>query len=368
MDYFEVEEWYIREKHFDLNALGKCESNMSLGNGYLGLRSATEESYLLETRDFFVAGTFDRFDENEVTELPNAADISEIELRLQGERFDLTTGTIEKYVRELCLKDGQLHRYVRWTSPRGKRYELHFWRMVSLKRLHVIAQKVQIVPMDEDTDVRIVSFINGRMTNSGTQHFSDREKRIYAHCYMQLLQETIQSHIVFVHNMALKINGSSNQYKPTVTMDRRRIGCDYCVTVKKGQTLEIEKISNVYTTRDVECQQMTIDELKDASLQDLKQAVFQGYDRLFKESATAWEEKVWSKATISIEAKNPKDVLAVHFAQYHMQIMTPWHDSRLGIGAKGLSGEGYKGHAFWDMDIFILPYYIFTMPKIPPIL
>lgn len=53
------------------------------------------------------------------------------------------------------------------------------------------------------------------------------------------------------------------------------------------------------------------------------------------------------------------DQLAIRFAQYHMQLMSPAHDNRMNIGAKGLSGEGYKGHTFWDTEIFLLHYFIF---------
>jgi len=56
--------------------------------------------------------------------------------------------------------------------------------------------------------------------------------------------------------------------------------------------------------------------------------------------------------------------LAVNFAQYHLHIMTPAHDSRMNIGAKGLSGEGYKGHTFWDTEIYALPYFIFSNPGV----
>jgi len=67
---------------------------------------------------------------------------------------------------------------------------------------------------------------------------------------------------------------------------------------------------------------------------------------------------------IQIESENPFDQLAIRFAQYHLLGMTPKHDNRYGIGAKGLSGEGYKGHSFWDSEIFILPFFSFTLPEI----
>ena len=92
LDFSRVNEWILAESSFDPDAQGKVEANFCLGNGYLGLRSATEENYLGQTRDLLVAGTFDCFSPEEVTELPNAADVTNIELTLNGERFDLTSG------------------------------------------------------------------------------------------------------------------------------------------------------------------------------------------------------------------------------------------------------------------------------------
>lgn len=121
LDFGRISDWIIAERNFDPTALGKAEANFCLGNGYLGLRSATEESYPGETRDLLVAGTFDRFSDEEVTELPNAADVTNIEITLDGERFDLTQGRILDYNRELNLKTGLLKREVVWESPRGAR-------------------------------------------------------------------------------------------------------------------------------------------------------------------------------------------------------------------------------------------------------
>ncbi|MDU5950944.1 MAG: glycoside hydrolase family 65 protein, partial [Paenibacillus macerans] len=69
----ELRNWTFSETEFDPLALGKCEAVMSLGNGYMGLRSATEEPYIGEKRNLFVNGTFNKFAEFEVSELPNAA-------------------------------------------------------------------------------------------------------------------------------------------------------------------------------------------------------------------------------------------------------------------------------------------------------
>ena len=113
LDFSKAKEWIIAESSFDPDALGKAEANLCLGNGYLGLRSALEEKYLGETRDLLVAGTFDQYSPEEVTELPNAADVTNIELTLNGERFSMSEGVLKTYCRELNLKTGLLTRNVR---------------------------------------------------------------------------------------------------------------------------------------------------------------------------------------------------------------------------------------------------------------
>ena len=119
MDYSKITDWILREDCFDPEKLGKCEAVMSLGNGYLGLRSATEEHYFNEARGMFVAGTFNKFDADEVTELPNAADQTAIDIFINGERFSLSDGTTEDYTRELNIRTGELTRAMIWTSPKG---------------------------------------------------------------------------------------------------------------------------------------------------------------------------------------------------------------------------------------------------------
>ena len=142
MDYSRAKDWIVAERGFEPEHLGKCESIMCQGNGYLCLRNATDEFNPREQRDLFVAGTFNKFDDNEVTELPNAADVSRLEIKLDGQRFSLLTGTVEDYDRTLDLKTGETVRKVVWKAPNGRRYELCFRRFVSMERLHVLGPKI----------------------------------------------------------------------------------------------------------------------------------------------------------------------------------------------------------------------------------
>ena len=365
MNYERISDWILAEDAFDAENLGKCEAVMSLGNGYLGVRSATEEHYLNETRDCFVAGTFNKFDESEVTELPNAADMSAIDIFLNGERFSLAEGKTEEYCRQLNIRTGELTRTVVWTSPKGVKAKLAFYRVVSLKRLHVMAQRVEVTPLDSEVTVKLKTGIDGRMTNTGSQHFSDGDKRFYEKRFIQFVQTTSQSKIDFVNTTVHKlwIDGSPLDKEAEVFIERRKIYAGFEAAVPAGKTFVIEKYSNVYTSRDLDMEGKSLQEIQEVSLQAGKDLENIGYKALREESASQWEEEVWKPIPIVIEG-NEMDQFAIRFAQYHMRVMVPAHDSRMNIGAKGLSGEGYKGHTFWDTEIFLLPYYMFTAPQI----
>lgn len=365
MDYSRAKDWIVAERGFEPEHLGKCESIMCQGNGYLCLRNATDEFNPREQRDLFVAGTFNKFDDNEVTELPNAADVSRLEIKLDGQRFSLLTGTVEDYDRTLDLKTGETVRKVVWKAPNGRRYELCFRRFVSMERLHVIGQKLCVRPLDGEALLDIAGGIDGRMTNSGSQHFSEGDKRLFKGRHMQYSQTTGQSKIDFVFNttFSFAMDGETREEPGFIVIDRRMIAQEYQITIPAGSTLCVEKLSSVYTSRDRDSEGLSCDELHDKALAGHEAACGLGYDELLSESAAAWARKVWDNVPVTIDAENEFDQLAMRFAQYHLHVMTPAHDNRMNIGAKGLSGEGYKGHTFWDTEMFILPYFIYSAPE-----
>lgn len=366
MDYSRAAEWIVGEKAFDPENLGKCEAIMCQGNGYLGLRCAADEFNPGEQRNLFVAGTFNKFDADEVTELPNAADVTRLDLRLDGAAFSLCRGEASEYDRALHLKTGEVVRRMLWRSPEGRAYRLEFRRFVSLARLHVIGQKLTVTPLDGAARLELKGGINGQMTNSGSQHFSEGDKRLYQGLYMQYTQTTEQSRIDFVLNTAFRfaLDGTAQTESGFIVMDRRCIAQEFTLDIPAGKTLTVEKLSTVYTSRDREAEGMSFAALQAAALAGEQQACAAGYDALLAESAEAWQQKVWANVPVTVESENPFDQLAVRFAQYHFYVMTPAHDPRMSIGAKGLSGEAYKGHTFWDNEIFTLPYFIFSAPDI----
>ncbi|MGX7148415.1 glycoside hydrolase family 65 protein [Enterococcus ureasiticus] len=366
MKYFENDQWVIGEQAFKTDWLGKAETIMCLGNGYLGVRSTTEESYVGETRNTFVAGTFNKFDDNEVTELPNVPDLIGMEFRLNNHRLDLTKGSVSEYERNLNLKTGELIRSFIW-AYKDIKAKFIFKRFASFSNKHLIAQKVEIENLGVPLTIEVTSGINGQVTNSGSQHFTEGDKALSEGKYMQMMPYTSQSNIFFVLSTVHKIKKEQDIYEKTkkrIEMGRRKIYNRYWLNLVRNETVTIEKISSIHTSIDLKTSGKTLEAMKNNALDELKLAQEAGYQALYKASKNAWNEQVWSVLPISINSKNFKDQLAINFAKYHLHVMTPAHDERMNIGAKGLSGEGYKGHTFWDTEIFMLPYFTFTHPEI----
>lgn len=354
--------WLLAESGFQRKYQGKCEVIMSLGNGYMGVRSCTEESYLGQVRNHFVAGTFNKPGKNDVTELPNAADMLGMDIFIDDELFSLEKGSYSNYSRSLNLKTGELNRSFTWEFE-GKSFAFEFQRFVSMEDLHLMASRIRIIPLNAVAEVRIESGINGRVTNSGAQHFDEGDKRIYEQEYLQMIQTTTESEITFVHNTYHNFSPSQAEMRSRFEMDRRMVWMVFEGSLEKGQSIEFEKISNVYTTRDLDMEGKDIEQVKSLSIASLKKQAKQGYEKLILDSASIWKD-YWDRMEIIVDGENDFDQLAIRFAQYHLLAMVPKHDARYGIGAKGLNGEGYKGHSFWDTEIFMLPFFTYTFPDI----
>lgn len=364
----EFENWSISDTSFSPDTLGKSESIMYLGNGYMGLRSASEEPYLKEVRNTFVNGTFNKFSKEEVTELPNIADVTRLDIRIDGERFSLEFGETTEYVKQLNLKTAELVRTVNWTSPKGKNLRFHFRRFVSLDNLHLIGMKMEVESLNSPVEIAFDSGINAQLGNTGSQHFHEGEKRIYDKRFLQLIQTTTQSDIDVVVNTTHKlfVNGTESKNDSVMNMDRRKVWMTFNHTLQPGETLEMEKITTIYTSRDKEfdASDYSLEDLREHALSDLSTSSNKGYEKLFEKHTTAWSDKIWNTYDFEINSEDNFDQLSLRFVIYHLTVMTPAHDERMGIAAKALSGEGYKGHSFWDTEIFILPFFTFSNPEV----
>ncbi|SDW02502.1 Kojibiose phosphorylase [Listeria ivanovii subsp. londoniensis] len=329
----------IIEKEFAVDYLNKYGSQMTIGNGYLGIRGALEEDYPEQVRGMYVAGIYNRPSGSTSSELVNLPDIMRFQLTLDDEIFSMQTGTVHHYERYLDMNTGELVRKITWENSAHKKYQINFRRFVSKVAKHLIATKVEITPLTDNAVVKVRTGIDAQQTNFGTQQLAELSMRIFDEELMVGEYETIESKQRIV--VATKVSA-----KGIFTAKNRQLMTEVKQHVMANETFNLEKISSVNTTLgklDEEIPSTTYHELKMAS--DI-----------------AWND-FWQSAGVQVDSVNVMDQFALDFATYHLESMTPKDDIRCSVGAKGLTGEGYKGHVFWDTEIFILPFFLYNQPK-----
>ena len=358
------ENWIVAQEGFSEERQGKCESIFYVGNGYMGQRAAFEEAYFGQTRDLLVAGTFDRADDGEVTELPNLPDVTNMEMHINGQRFSMRNG--ENCLLTLNLKNGCVRRTLTWTAADGARFELRFERFASMENEHLLAQRVTITPLDAPAAVRLDSGIDGRVTTTGTQHFREGDRRLLGGNVLRMTSQTVESGITCcLHTVHLfRLNGKTLEAGQKVKVGRRLLTIGAAADVPRGSSLTVEKLTCVTTTHDQAyiAQADAVARAQADGMAQITQAAGLGYEALFAQSEKRWAE-FWARADVRVESDRPLDQLALRFALYHLHISASSHDERVGIGAKSLSGEGYKGHSFWDTEVFVLPFFTLTAPQ-----
>lgn len=348
----------LSELSFDIKNIRKNESVMCRGNGYICVRASLEEKYINEQRNTLINGVFNA-PPGEVSEIAVLPDATNCEIVINGERFDMISGKCSDYSRVLDMRTGESIRSLIWHMKNGEKVKIEFRSFVSLVKKHITALKVVVTPLDGVAEIKVTSGIDSKVTNTGVQHFSAPVRRVYDDGSMGMSLRTLQSEVdVSVHCGCVVDKNCRKEY----TTDRRSVYSVTTFCAEKGETAVYQKLTAYATTRDFEYSKAVasaegVD--KDCAMY-LKQAFTLGYDDLYAESAGRWEE-YWREAPLSISGNDFQNK-ALTFAKYHLNVMSSKDDNRVGIGAKGLSGEGYKGHSFWDTEIFILPYYIYTQP------
>ncbi|MGM0446031.1 MAG: glycoside hydrolase family 65 protein [Bacillota bacterium] len=356
----EYKNWIIEEDNFKIENQAKFESIFSLGNGYMGLRASFEENYIGEKRGFFISGIFDKFTD-EVTELPNLPDWINTDIYIDNEKMNLKDGKLYNYSRKLNLKEGILSREFLWEGNNGKMLKFHFERFISLANLHIGLLKINIESINFFGKIELTSGFDGRITNTGTQHLTEGTKRVIDNNLIYK-PKTQQSNIqlgfglkqrVYKNNQKIKSNNSK-------ITEKRLLKESYIFNLESDDEVDIYKILSVYSSRDNEIK--SNEEIENKVLDTLKDIGKDNYKTIKQRHKDKWHN-LWDDMDIKISG-NDFDQLAIRFAQFHLLQMTPAHDARISIPAKGLTGEGYKGHVFWDTESFIIPFYTYTFPEI----
>lgn len=371
-------EWAIVEEQFQPAYNLRNEAVFTLGNGYLGLRGNFEEGYAgpagNSVEGTYINGFYETvelkypeiaygYPEQSQTML-NVTNGKVIKLYLEDEEFHMFTGTLLAYERRLDLKNGVLHRNVVWRSPAGREVKLAITRLVSFTNKHVAAIAYEVTPLNFNGKIRLFSALDGEVQNqqAGTDprvgsHLTGQTLTVLAQSVDDrggiLLQRTKKSGFYVACAMRNRVEGPLTQ----VETERKpfKIGVHYAFAGEAGQTVRLEKYLAYVTAKDGAA---GLGE-KAASL--VRWAEATGFARLCHDQQ-AYLAAFWAQADIVVKG-DPLIQQGLRFNAFHL-LQAAGQDGVTSVGAKGLTGEGYEGHYFWDTEIYILPFFINNYPAV----
>lgn len=343
--------WRVSEPAFDPARQHVMESILTQGNGYLGTRATLEERYRGDQQATIIHGLWD--DAPIVfTELVNSPDWTALSITVNGRRFSLDQGVVSDYVRYLDLRTGVLHRRLRWQpEPGGPILDLYFSRLASLADPHVMAVHLEIECLSGEAAISVTGNLNSHVENMGLLHWHQVSQNATSD-YAAVLLETRHSAKRLAMAMKLESSipaemvGDNCPGYPGLRLESHLFG---------GQSLAIDKIVSVFVSHDVRDPLSTAVAHTQASTQD-------GYGALSEANTTAWGD-FWRDSDVIIKGDDEVQ-LSLRHAMYQLRIAASAHNEHVSMAAKTLSGFGYRGHAFWDTEIFILPFFTYTQPAL----
>lgn len=346
---FIYEDWKLIETQFNPEQINARETIFTIGNGYLSTRGSFEEGYTHSSPATFIHGVYDDVP-IVYTELANCPDWLPLVVTINGDRFRLDQGEILAYKRQLDLRHGLLSRWVRWRSPKNQTIEIQWERFVSLADIHILGQRCQLTSYDGEAVIELQASINGYAENQGFNHWEgiDQGKTDQG---IWLQSRTRSTRIEIAMAAKMTISGTAASLQVNTVPGYPSISSSFLAS--PSQTVTIENIVTVFTSRDTETPVKTAQ----TKLTDIAD-----YTTLFTAHQAAWEQ-VWQTSDIIIEG-DIKAAFGVRYNLFQLLIAAPRHDQKVSIPAKTLSGFGYRGHIFWDTEIFILPFFIYSHPDI----
>ncbi|MFC1752259.1 glycoside hydrolase family 65 protein [Thermoproteota archaeon] len=346
--------WAIKDVKWVKSLQGVRESQFTLGNGYLCTRGVLEEIPLHSQPGTYIAGLYDKIGAqvDELVNLPNPVNFN---FSVDGQKVGVVTMDVMQHSRELNMKKGLLVRNAIYRDAHKRRYEYQSLRFISMYQKNIGVLQVSLTPLDKDCLLDINTGIDTSIAN--VANFSEGKKKHFR--IRELGQQNRAGYLVAetYEKKALVVYWSGFYYQ----IKKRKVFAKdniFRLHVKKGQTVLFTKVFYVkhFPSREKHAT------YKQQSFKLFNNAFRSDFDKLLERHVAVWD-RIWKKADVSLEgaASLQKNV---RFNIYHMLISGHYDGGFSSMGARTLSGEGYRGHIFWDADIFSLPFYLFTFPSI----
>jgi beta-phosphoglucomutase family hydrolase len=373
-------EWSLVYEGFDPAREGVRESLCALGNGYFTTRGAAAWAHAdgVHYPGTYIGGGYNRLAteiaghvvENE--DLVNLPNWLALELRVTDEDwFDPTAVEILAYRQELDLRRGVLLRTIRFADGHGRRSTLTERRFVSMADMHLGALQLTLTAENWSAGVTVRSGVDGRVVNAGAQlyrSFNNRHLELLSSETVgpdgvHLLVCTSQSRLHVAQAARTRaFRGDELLAAPRRVLEHPGyIGQEFSVHLDEGETLVLEKVAALYTSRD--------HAISDCSRAARKAVARAGrFDAGLARHVTVWNQ-LWRRFDVHLEPAGTRFPLNVpmllRLNMFHA-LQAASHNSiglDVGVPARAWTGEAYQGHIFWD-EIFVFPFLNYRIPEI----
>ncbi len=384
-DRFPVDPWRLVETQFSLDDVGVTETLFALGNGYLGLRGNHPEGHQAHEHGTFINGFHETFPIRHAEQaygfaevgqtIVNAPDAKVMRVYVDDEPLDFDTADIREYERVLDMRTGVLTRHVRWMTPSGKDVVVEVDRMVSFEEKHLAIMRLTVTVLNSDAPVTVsCQLINrqdgedvygGRAPGSGKGGFDPRkaerisERVLQPQEYWQdgpraaLSYRTTESGMT-VAVVADHLIDTENEYSEGTLTEPDIAKHVFQVQARAGVPVTVTKLVSYHTSRGVPAR-----ELVDRGRRTLDRVEAVGVQTQYDRQA-AWMAAFWERSDVVIGGHDDLQQ-ATRWCLFQVAQAAARADG-LGIPAKGVTGSGYSGHYFWDAEIYVLPFLVYTTP------
>ncbi len=368
--------WRVREMSCRKEFLKRNETIFTLANGYLGIRGTFEETSGNVKSATFINGFYESMPiqygekafgypgkKQVMICVPEAKNI---DLIIDGESLDLSTGRILSYERTLYMKEGILAREIKWESESGKQVQLQIKRLVSFSHLHLAAIEYTVKPLNFSAEVVLISGVKGgtkrrtssrdprRAVNMG-RNILVTEKNIVQDNRAILLQKTRSSGLSVICGVDHQLSGGNDiAFSSKINHDNALLS--FKTRCEKNDSLTLTKYISYFTSIE-----LPENQLSDALERELDNGKRMGYGSLLSEQED-YLSRFWNRFDIQIEGDDSIQQ-GVRFSMFSL-LQAASNDGLRSIAAKGLTGDGYEGNYFWDTEIYMLPFYTYTSPEI----
>ncbi|CAN5443677.1 glycoside hydrolase family 65 protein [soil metagenome] len=373
-DNFPVEPWQIRETRLVFDQLDEAESLFALSNGHLGLRGNLDEgephglpgTYLnsfFETRPLPYAEAGFGYPEAGQT-IVNVTNGKILRLLVDDEPFDVRYGELVSHERILDLRAGTLTRDAHWRSPAGKQVKVHSTRLVSLDQRSIAAIEYVVEALDEFVRITVQSELvanEDQPKTSGDPRVSASLSKPLEAIHHEhsdhgalLVHRTRASELMMAAAMDHEIDVPGRVETTTDAhhdLARTTVICG----LRPGQKLRIVKYL-AYGWSSLRSRPA----LRDQAAAAIAGARYSGWQGLL-DAQRAYLDEFWDCADVEVEG-DPDVQQAVRFGLFHV-LQASARAERRALPGKGLTGNGYDGHAFWDTEGYVLPVLTYTKPS-----